>query len=148
MLVFKLFRRLIQAEVFPKRFFETVLHQLWKKKSPKKNLGNHRFFCERLASEVCRGFGSHENKRCYIKGRKYIYQIGGIPNHRVEEHLRVVKYIIGGSMSKGEGSIKKLVQIEKFFYLESLRGVMNTLHISQIPKKCYRTWFNLNRKMS
>ena len=56
---------------------------------------------------------------------------------RREEHLVVVKAIIERSMSKGEGSIVKLVDIEKFFDSESLRGVMNTLHMSQIPKKCY-----------
>ena len=33
--VFKLCKRLIQGEEFPKRFFETVLHQLWKQKLPK-----------------------------------------------------------------------------------------------------------------
>ena len=37
------------------------------------------------------------------------YQIGGIPNHRVEEHLIVVKAIIERSISKGEGSIVTLV---------------------------------------
>ena len=40
--VFKLCRRLIEAEKFPHRFFETVLHQFWKKKFPKEELGNHR----------------------------------------------------------------------------------------------------------
>ena len=74
------------------------------------------------------------------------YQIGGIPNHRVEEHLVVVKALIERSTSKGEGSIVTLIDIEKFFNSESLRGVMNTLHISKIPKKCYRTWFKLNMK--
>ena len=148
MVVFKLFRRLIQAEVFPKRFFETVLHQLWKKKSPKKSLGNHRFIHVKDWLPKCvKALVVMKIKDAILKAGNR-YQIGGIPNHRVEEHLRVVKYIIGRSMSKGEGSIVKLVDMEKFFDSESLRGVMNTLHMSQIPKKCYRTWFNLNRRLS
>ena len=64
----------------------------------------------------------------------------------MEEHLIVVKSIIERSISKGEGCIVKLVDIEKFFDSESLRGVMNTLYMSEIPKKCYITWFKLNRK--
>ena len=43
MVVFKLCKRLIDAEAFPSRFFETVLHMLWKKKLPRESLGNHRF---------------------------------------------------------------------------------------------------------
>ena len=62
-----------------------------------------------------------------MAGKKY--QIGGIPNHRVEENLAVVKALIERSMSKVEGSIVTLVDIEKFFNSESLRGVMNTLHM-------------------
>ena len=43
LVVFKLCKRLLEAEEFPARFYETTLHQLWKKKFPKKDLGNHRF---------------------------------------------------------------------------------------------------------
>ena len=57
------------------------------------------------------------------------YQIGGIPNHRVEENLAVVKALIERSISKVEGSIVTLVDIEKFFDSDSLWGVMNTLHM-------------------
>ena len=81
-----------------------------------------------------------------ILGARNKYQIGGIPNHRVEEHLIVVKAIIERSIAKGEGSIVILADIEKFLDSESLRGVMNTLHMAEIHKKCYRTWFNLNKR--
>ena len=67
-------------------------------------------------------------KEAILKAGKK-YQIGGIPNHRVEENLAVVKALIERSMSKVEGSIVTLVDIEKFFNSESLRGVMNTLHM-------------------
>ena len=75
------------------------------------------------------------------------YQIGGIPNHRVEEHLIVVKPIIDRIMRKGEGSIMKLMDIEiLFFDSGSLRGVMNTLHMSQIPKEMLQNMVYQNRK--
>ena len=55
------------------------------------------------------------------------YQIGRLPNHRVEEHLILVKAIIGRSIERGpdEGAIVELIDIEKLFDSESLRGVMN-----------------------
>jgi hypothetical protein len=98
--VFKLCRRLIQAEVFPERFFETVLHQLWKKKSPKENLGNHRFIHVKDWLPKCvEALVVMKMKDAILKaGNKY--QIGGISKHRVEEHLIVVKAIIERSMSK------------------------------------------------
>ena len=36
--MFKLCRRFIRKEGVPSRFFQTKLHQLWKKKYPKENL--------------------------------------------------------------------------------------------------------------
>ena len=39
-----------------------------------------------------------------------------------------------------------LVDIEKFFDSESLRGVMNTLHMAGVHKKAYRNLYNLNNK--
>ena len=41
--VFKLCKPLLESESFPVRFYKTTLHQLWKKKHPKEDLGNHRF---------------------------------------------------------------------------------------------------------
>ena len=55
--VYKLCKRLLEIETFPARFYQTTLHQLWKTKHPKEDLGNHRFlhikdwlpkFCEAL----------------------------------------------------------------------------------------------------
>ena len=69
------------------------------------------------------------------------YQIGGLPSHRVEEHLIVVKALIGRSTQVGDGGvIVELVDIEKFFDSENLRGIMNTLHSAKVSKKAYRVW--------
>ena len=48
------------------------------------------------------------------------YQIGGIPGHRVEEHLIVVKSIIQRYMDLKSGVIIQLVDIQKFFDTEIL----------------------------
>jgi exonuclease III len=144
--VFKLCRRLIEAETFPARFFETVLHQLWKKKFPKEDLSNHRFLhIKDWLPKCCEALVVTKMKPEILKAGT-MYQIGGLPNHRVEEHLIVVKAIIGRSMETDDGAIVELIDIEKFFDSENLRGVMNTLHMADVPKKAYRTWHHLNSK--
>ena len=41
--IYKLCSRIIEEEVFPDRFFDTLLQQLWEKKFPREDLRNHRF---------------------------------------------------------------------------------------------------------
>ena len=55
------------------------------------------------------------------------YQIGGIPGHRVEENLIVVKSIIQRYIDLKRGVIIQLVDIEKFLDTEILRTVMTSL---------------------
>ena len=43
------------------------------------------------------------------------YQIGGIPGHKVEELLIVVKSVIGLYTHKKAGIVMQLADIEKFF---------------------------------
>ena len=56
-----------------------------------------------------------------------------------------MKALIGRSIQEG-GSIVELVDIEKFFDSENLRGIMNTLHSAEVSSKAYRVWFKLNSK--
>ena len=146
-MLFKLCKRLLDSETFPLRFFETTLHQLWKKKFPKEDLGNHRFLhLKDWLPKCCEALVVSKMKEDIIKaGTKY--QIGSLPTHRVEEHLIVVKAIIGRSAQSEEGgTIVQLVDIEKFFDSENLRGLMNTLHTAEVSEKAYKVWFKLNSK--
>ena len=72
------------------------------------------------------------------------YQIGGIPGHRVEEHLIVVKSIIQRYMDLKSGVIIQLVDIQKFFDTEILRTIMTSLNKAKVNRKAYRCWFKLN----
>ena len=103
--IFKLCRRLIEDEDTPKRFFDTTLHQLWKIKCPREDLSNHRFIhMKDWLPKVCEGLVVSKMKESILQaGTKY--QIGGKPNHRVEEHLVSVKALISRSIAKGKGSI-------------------------------------------
>ena len=146
--VFKLCKRLIYEEEFPTRFFETIQHQLWKNKFPKEDLGNHRFLhIKDWLPRCCKALVVNKMKPSILTaGTKY--QIGGLPNHRVEEHLLTIKAIISRITSSSGGTIVKLVDIKAFFDSESLRGVMNSLHEANIPKKAYRLWFLMNSQTS
>ena len=72
------------------------------------------------------------------------YQIGGVPGHRVEEHLLVVKSIIQLYIQRRSGVIMQLVDIQKFFDSEILRTIMTTLKEANVNQKAYRCWFRLN----
>ena len=74
------------------------------------------------------------------------YQIGGIPGHRVEEHLIVVKTIIEKYISMKSGVIVQLVDIEKFFDTEILRTEMTSLSEANVNKKAYTCWFKLSER--
>ena len=134
--VFKLCQRLVEEEEFPQRFFETVLHQLWKNKFPKEDLKNHRFIhIKDWLPRCCESLIVGKMKAHILEaGSKY--QIGGLPHHRVEEHLVAIKALVSRSCNTPKGgAIVKLVDIQDFFDSESLRGVMNTLHEASIPRK-------------
>ena len=51
-----------------------------------------------------------------------INQIGGIPGHRREEHLVVVKSLIQLKLSRNTGCIGQLADFEKFFDFEFARA--------------------------
>ena len=144
--IFKLCGRIIQEEVFPDRFYDTVLQQLWKRKFPREDLGNHRFLhLKDWLPKTCEAMIVSKMKPLILEaGTKY--QIGGLPGHRVEEHLITLKAIISRGIETGGGVIVNLVDIKTFFDSESLRGVMNSLYTAGVPMKAYRTWFKLNSR--
>ena len=41
--IYKLCKRMLKEETFPDSFCETTLHQLWKRKGSRQDLGNHRY---------------------------------------------------------------------------------------------------------
>ena len=116
--VFKLCKRLIQDEEFPERFFETILHQIWKHEFPREDLSNQRYLhIKDWLPKVTEASLSNKMKPYILKsGSKY--QIGGLPHHRVEEHLVTMKAIISRSISTNGGAIVKLVDIKAFLIMK------------------------------
>ena len=85
---------MIDQEQFPRDFELTILYQLWKQKGSREDLNNHRYinikeWLLRLTESLTVTLMKDDILR---SGNKY--QIGGVPGHRVEEHLIVVKSIM------------------------------------------------------
>ena len=144
--IYKFCKRMLDEEDFPSDFSITVLYQLWKRKGSKENLNNHRYIhMKNWLPRLTESLAVSMMKEDIIQnGAKY--QIGGIPGHRVEVHLIVVKSVIGLYIHNKAGIVMQLVDIEKFFDKEILRTIMTCLNSENINKKAYRCWFKLNQK--
>ena len=116
-LIYKLCRRLIRDKDFPKRFSETLLKPLWKRKGKRVVLDNHRYlhlkdWKPRLTPTLLTGM---MKEKILEAGTKF--QIGGVPGHRVEEHLIVLKSLIQRRTKANKGVAIQLVDYQKFFLI-------------------------------
>ena len=139
--IFKLCKPMLEEERFPIDFSLTVLHQMWKRKVSREDLNNHCYihmkdWLPRLTEALTVSLMKEDVLK---SGNKF--QIGGIPGHKVEEHLVVVKAVIQLQINKKSGVILQLVDIEKFFDSDILRTIMTSLNEANINKKAYRCWF-------
>ena len=144
--IFKLSKRMFDEERFPRDFSRTTLHQVWKRKGSKEDLNNHRYIhMKEWLPRLVEALTVNIMKDDIIEsGNKF--QIGGVPGHRVEEHLIVVKSVIQLYISKKSGVIMQLADIQKFFDSEVLRTVMTSLKKANMNKKAYWCWFKLNQQ--
>ena len=106
---------MIRDECFPTRFEQTTLYNLWKRKGNREDLNNHRYihlkdWLPRLVESLTADLMKDD---IFQGGTRY--QIGGVPGHRMEEHLLSLKCITGRYISKGAGVVMQLVDIQKFF---------------------------------
>ena len=144
--MFMLCKRMIGEECFPKRFEETTLYNLWKRKGSREDLNNHRYIhLKDWLPRLVESMTADLMKEDIFKGGTR-YQIGGVPGHRMEEHLLAMKCIIGRYISKGKGVVLQLVDIQKFFDKERLGTIMTSLSSVQVNRKAYRCWYKLNEK--
>ena len=143
--IFNLCQRLISEEKFPSSFDKTTLHQIYKGKGCREILSNSRFIHSKdWLPRTCDFLVVEKIKPCIIKGTSK-FQIGGIEKHRPQEHLFVVKSILGLFADLNKSVIFQLYDIQKYFDKENLRDAMNTLFEVGVDPKMYRVWFNLNK---
>ena len=73
------------------------------------------------------------------------FQIGGIPNHRPQEHLFCVKSVIQLYSLLDKPLFIQIYDVAKYFDKEILKDAMDTLYKSGIKGKLYRLWYELYR---
>ena len=143
--LFKICSIVWKSEKIPESWTETTLIQLYKGKGCRSNLNNMRHI--HIKDEYPKFFGHivvSAVKEKIIAGMSK-FQIATKPGHRVQEHLFVLKSIMGLCYLVGKAVILQFWDLKKFFDSENLRDCMNELHRSGIRGKLYRLIFELNK---
>ena len=73
------------------------------------------------------------------------YQIGTKPGHRVQEHLFVIKSVIGLAELNNTAIALQLWDLSKYFDRESLADGLNELYKNQVKGKVYRLLYEINK---
>ena len=94
--VFEFSKIMIQKETFPTIFKETTLHMIFKGGNGRRqNLRDNRFVHSKpWYPRTVEGLLVMQGLKEPLVGGSSIYQIGGQPNHRAEEHVFVLKSIV------------------------------------------------------
>ena len=145
--VFKFCQVMFQDEVFPEQFNNTTLHMIFKGgKGRREKLTNNRFihsksWLPRTAEALC----VEEGMKWPLIEKSSIYQIGGQPGHRYEEHVFILKSVTAKYRSEGKQIIIQSSDLEKFFDKEMLEDAVLTCIKRGANTKACRLWYNLNR---
>ena len=144
--IFRLCKRFLDKEEFPRRMQKTMLHMIWKKKGKQEVMKNNRFIhMKDYLSRTCEALVVGMIKEKMFE-KSSIYQIGGQAGHSIEEHLYSIKSLIGLMEEQGSGLIITLVDIVGFFDRENILDVVDTMDTMGVSPKAIRLWYKLNEK--
>ena len=143
--MFKLCKKMIEKEEFPKSFRKTTLNMIWKQKGPSEVLKNSRFIHMKdgFLPRTCEALVVGKMKETILNSSSK-YQVGGQPGHSPEEHIFTIKSVWAMLEMKQQGIILTLVDIVAFFDREDIFDVMQTLHKIGVNKKAARVWYKMN----
>jgi hypothetical protein len=137
---------MIEKEKFPSSIKNTTLHMIFKGgKGRRQNLADNRFihtkpWWPRLAEGLIVEEGL---KQPLVEGSS-VFQIGGQPGHRSEEHVFVLKSIIARQRAQGKQIIIQPSDIQKYFDKEMIEDVVLTSLKRGANPKIVRLWYKLN----
>ena len=122
-----------------------MLIQLYKGKGPRENLDNNRNIHTKL--DIPKFFGHIVATAAKPNIFKHMspYQIGTKPGHRVQEHLFVIKSVIGLAELNNTAIALQLWDLSKYFDRESLADGLNELYKNQVKGKVYRLLYEMNK---
>ena len=73
------------------------------------------------------------------------FQIGGIPKHRSQENLFVVKSVLALYSMLNIPLYMAVYDLSKYFDKEILKDAMDTLYNCGVKGKLYRLWYEIYR---
>ena len=144
--VFLLCKRIIESESVPKKFRESTLHQIWKRKpgTRKEDLEANRYIhCKEWLPRTVEAMVVKEMESV-IKKATSRFQIGGVAGHRPQEHIFSVKSVIGKYIYEKKMIILVCYDISGFFDKEVLGDVMDELHSIGVNPRAQRLFYKLN----
>ena len=143
--LYNLFRVIWDRERKPDSWRNTVIIQLYKGRGPRENLDFQRnihtkldvpkFFGHIVATAAKPNLNSHMSP----------YQIGTKPGHRAQEHLFVIKSVIGLAEHHGRAIALQLWDLSKYFDRESLVDGLNELYRNNVRGKVYKLLYEMNK---
>ena len=142
--VYRLCRRMIEEEQFPRSFDNTTLHQIYKGKGKREVLSNNRYIHSKdWLPRTAEALVVDNMKDTILRGSSP-YQIGGQAKHRPQEHIFSMKSMMDKYRMEGKVLLLQAYDISKFFDKEVLEDVMDTLYGVGVDMKSYRVWTKLN----
>ena len=146
--VYRFSQMMIQKEEFPQCFQETTLHMIFKGGKGRKHiLSDNRFVHSKFwFPRTVEGLVVIEGlKKPLVEGSS-VYQIGGQPGHRSEEHVFVLKSVIARYRTQGKQIILQTSDISKFFDKEMVEDAIQICYKRGADAKACRIWYKLNNK--
>ena len=143
--VFKMCQRMIREESFPTSFQKTTLHMIYKGKGKKDSLPDHRFVhCKSWWPRVAESLVVEGGLKELLLRGSSMYQIGGQPGHRPEEHMFVLKSSLARLRAQGKMAIVQCYDVSKYFDKEMIQDAVLTCLKRGADKKAIRLWYKLN----
>ena len=130
--LYNLFKTVWEKEQKPDKWQNTILLQLYKGRGSRGDLNNQRNI--HTKQDIPKFFGHivASAAKPNLLENMTPYQIGTMPGHRAQEHLFVVKSIIGLYELHGKAIALQLWYLSKYFDRESLTNGLNELYRSNV----------------
>jgi hypothetical protein len=141
-IVFQFCQEMIQKETFPHSFRDTTLHMIFKGgKGRRHDLSANRFIHSKpWWPRLAEGLSVEEGLKQPLVEGSSVYQIGGQPGHRSEEHVFVLKSVIARQRAQGKPIIIQPSDIQKYFDKEMIEDVYLTSLKRGADPKFVRLW--------
>ena len=143
--LFKLFKVVWEKEKKPDLWRNTILIQLFKGRGSRTDMNNMRNL--HTKQDIPKFFGHivASAAKPHLNENMSPYQIGTKPGHRAQEHLFVVKSVIGFFEHNKQAVALQVWDLSKFFDRESLVDGLNELHRSNVRGKLYKLIYEMNK---